>query len=114
MTLSDLDKGAMQRAIAILRLDSTTAEQIEHKLKREGFEKAGHFASYAVQCDLLNLRPWQAPPAHTRATIPDPNVYGERPGEIELRDRLLVAGLSVFEPNPTKALVEAERSSRIA
>jgi len=44
---------------------------------------------------------------------PDPNVYGARPGEIELRDRLLAAGLSGYEPNPTQALAEVERS-RIA
>jgi len=37
----------------------------------------------------------------------DPNVYGARPGEIALRDRLLAAGLSRFEPDPLSALARA-------
>jgi len=72
-TLSDLDRDAMQRAIDWVRQESpASAAQIEDKLAREGFEKAGHFASYSVQCDVLQLKPWQAPLAHTRTTTPIP------------------------------------------
>jgi hypothetical protein len=53
----------MRRCIEIMRHESPESrEQIEHKLKDEGFEKAGHFAAYAVQCDTLRLKPWEAPP----------------------------------------------------
>ena len=52
----------MRRAIAILRQDPFWATHIEDKLKREGFEKAGHFASYSAQCDALHLKPWETPP----------------------------------------------------
>jgi hypothetical protein len=82
------------------------AARIDAKLAREGFEAAGKFASYSCQCDMLQLKPWEAPPAHTRGTIPDPNVYGCRPGELALRDRLLAAGRSRYEPDPARALAQ--------
>ena len=104
-----VDRDAMRRAIAILRQDPFWATHIEDKLKREGFEKAGHFASYSAQCDALHLKPWETPPCDTWGTVPDPSSWGSRPAEIELRDRLLAAGISVFEPDPVKALAEAER-----
>jgi hypothetical protein len=86
-----------------------TGADIDDRLAREGFEAAGHFAAYAAQCTTLRLKPWQAQPAHVRATDADPNVYGCRPAEIALRDRLLKAGLSVFEPDPLNALARATR-----
>jgi hypothetical protein len=98
-----IDRDAMRRAIDIMRAESpASAAQIEHKLKREGFEEAGHFASYHVQCDVLQLKPWEAPPSC---------VWGNFcSGGIELRDRLLAAGLSVYEPDPARALAETERA----
>jgi len=81
----------MRRAIDVMRHGPDRAKQIEHKLKHEGFKAAGHFAAYAVQCASLRLKPWEAPPS-----CPWGNYC------------LLVAGLSVYEPDPTKALAEAE------
>jgi hypothetical protein len=53
----------MRRCIEIMRHESPESrEQIDCKLKDEGFEKAGQFAAYAVQCDTLRLKPWEAPP----------------------------------------------------
>jgi hypothetical protein len=107
-SLPDRDKDAYGRAIEWMRQHSpASAAQIETKLRCEGFEAAGEFAAYAAQCETLRLKPWQAPPAHVRATDPDPNVYGRRAAEIALRDRLLAAGLSVFEPDPIAALARA-------
>jgi hypothetical protein len=97
-----IDRDAMQRAIDIMRHDPFWATHIEGKVKREGFEEAGHFASYHVQCDVLQLKPWEAPPSC---------VWGNFcSGGIELRDRLVAAGLSAFEPDPVKALAETERA----
>jgi hypothetical protein len=101
------DRDAYGRAIEWVRQNGDAA-QIEDKLRCEGFEAAGEFAAYSAQCDTLRLRPWQAPPCHVRGTDPDPNVYGCRPGEIALRDRLLAAGLSLFEPDPLSALAGAQ------
>jgi hypothetical protein len=93
----------MRRAIDIMRAESAgSAAQIEHKLKHEGFEAAGQFAAYAVQCDVLQLKPWEAPPS---------SIWGNFcSGGIELRDRLVAAGLSVYEPDPARALAKTERA----
>jgi len=100
------DRDSMRRCIEIMRHESPESrEQIEHKLKDEGFEKAGHFAAYAVQCDTLRLKPWEAPPCC---------VWGyDQSGGIELRERLVAAGLSIYEPDPVKALAEAEQQEAV-
>ena len=97
-----IDRDAMARAIEWMRQESPNSrEQIEHKLKHEGFEAAGHFAAYAAQCSTLRLKPWESPPS---------NLWGDYCSDgIELYDRLVAAGLSVFEPDPVKALAEVER-----
>jgi hypothetical protein len=108
MGLSQIDRDAMQRAIDSLQRRGEIA-QIERAMKCGGFECAGKFASYSVQCDTLRLKPWQAPPAHVHAdATPHPAIYGCRPGEIALRDRLVAAGLSIYEPDPVKALSKAK------
>jgi hypothetical protein len=109
-SLPEHDQDAYRRAIEWMRRHSPAyAAQIDDKLAREGFASAGEFAAYAAQCETLRLKPWEAPPAHVRATIAevDQSVYGRRGTEIALRDRLLAAGLSVFEPDPLSALARA-------
>jgi hypothetical protein len=111
-SLSDLDADAYRRAIEIARQESPArAKQIEDKLRCESFEATGEFAAYCTQCSNLRLKPWQAPPCHVRgdAANLDPTCYGYRPGEVALRDRLLAAGLSRFEPDPVAALARVER-----
>jgi hypothetical protein len=101
LTSDDLD--AMNRAIAIVRAKGgPTAELIAHKLKREGIEEAGFTAACIAQSDALKLRPWETAPA-------DP--WGQFcEGAIELRNRLVAARLSVYEPDPMQALAETERA----
>jgi hypothetical protein len=104
LTKDDLD--AMRRAIEWVRakrLDDV--EQVNDKLRHEGFEAAGEFAADRAQCESLHLRPWETSPC---------NIWGyHQSSAIELRDRLLAAGISIFEPDPMRALAEVERT-RIA
>jgi hypothetical protein len=104
--LSRIDRDAMRRAIEIVRRESfTSREQIDRKLISEPWEAVGAFASYAAQCTALKLKPWQAPPCHTRGFTDNPSdSYGNRPAEMKLRDDLIAAGLSVFEPDPEATL----------
>ena len=104
--LSRTDRDAMRRAIEIVRAqDRVSREQIDEKLTSEPWDEVGAFASYAAQCTTLKLKPWQAPPCHTRGSTNKPsNSYGNRPTEMKLRDDLLAARLSVFEPDPEAAL----------
>jgi hypothetical protein len=80
--------------------------QINDKLANDGLIEAGEFACYFCQCQNLRLKPWEAPPCHAAdaAEVDDPIAYGERPGEVALRARLLRAGLSPWEPDPLAAL----------
>jgi hypothetical protein len=104
--LSRTDRDAMRRAIEIVRRESfMSREQIDAKLCTEPWEEVGRFAAYAAQCTALKLRPWQAPPCHTRGFTDRPSdSYGNRPTEMKLRDDLLAAGLSLLEPDPEGAL----------
>jgi hypothetical protein len=105
VTFPPQDQDAFERAIAWLRRHDGDTE-VERMLERDGFEYTGHTASYAAQCENLRLKPWEAPPCHVRGDVSeaDPSVYGYRPEEIGLRDRLLAAGLSIYEPDPPAAL----------
>jgi hypothetical protein len=97
------DRDAMRRAIDAMRHESPDrAAQIERTLKHEGFAAAGEFAAYVVQCSTLRLKPWETPPSDPWGNFCS--------GGIELRDRLVAAGLSVFEPDPARALAQIERT----
>jgi hypothetical protein len=102
-TLTPADYSAMQACIDIMRRESPDcANQIDAKIKFEGYEAAGEFAACHVQSDVLKLRPWEVPPC---------NIWGHHcANAIALRDRLLAAGVSVFVPDPMQAIDEAERA----
>jgi hypothetical protein len=104
--ITALDRDALERAIEMMRRHSPMkAAQIDDKLAHEGFIAAGTFAAYCMQCDTLRLKPWEAPPMDAQSgDVIDPNVYGYRPGEVALCNRLLAAGLSRYEPDPLAAL----------
>jgi hypothetical protein len=99
------DQDAFERAITWVRQHGEPIEvrAIETALTREGLTAAGEHAAYIAQCRTLQLRPWQCPPCHARDEVAV-DIYGRRPGELELRDRLVSAGLSVYEPDPLSAL----------
>jgi hypothetical protein len=108
--IAALDRDALERAIAMMRQHSPAeAAQIDGKLTHEGFDAAGKFAAYCCQCETLRLKPWEAPPCHVHGDGIDPNVYGYRPGEVALYNRLRGAGLSLYEPDPIAALARTRR-----
>ena len=105
LTKDDLD--AMARSIAWVRQHRPDhAGQIDAKIRCEGAEAAAEFAACIAQSANLKLRPWETSPSHPWGIFCD--------GAIDLRDRLLAAGLSIYEPNPMQALAEAERKQRTA
>jgi hypothetical protein len=69
------------------------------------FEAARRCAGFA-QMQTLGLRPWQCPPLAAADKV-GLDRYGERANEVELRQRLKRAGLSVYEPDPVAALARA-------
>jgi hypothetical protein len=105
MELTATDRDAMARAIEQMRHESPTRrEQIEDKLRCEGFEAAGEFAAMVAQERTLHLKPWQCAPC---------NIWGiDQSNAIALHDRLVAAGLSVFEPDPLAALATRSEPMR--
>jgi len=64
-----------------------------------------------MQCRTLKLKCWMAPPCHCRSDVIDDSTYGHKRAEVELRRRMLAAGLSLFEPCPAEALAAVEAKS---
>jgi hypothetical protein len=67
----------------------------------------------------LALKCFECPPSSCRNSIDviDNTLYGSRGKEVKLRRRLLALGLSLFEPDPQRAIERAEaarRSTRVA
>jgi hypothetical protein len=82
--------------------------QIEDKQRTEPWEEVAIFAAYCCQREALSLKPWQEPPMHAGADRPlDSSPLMGHVAAWELRRRLLAAGLSVFEPDPVRALEKA-------
>src|SRR5262249_41612488 len=101
------DRGALERALAMARSESEQErERFDRQIADRGWQWAAESAAYHCQCRTLRLKPWQAPPAHVRGDVVGDS-YGNKPEEVELRQRLLAAGLSLFEPDPLAALEAA-------
>jgi hypothetical protein len=108
------DKAALERALVIVRsLDARIVNAVETLLKTSTWQEAAEYAVFHVQTSRLHLRPWMCPPcwANDEIDATQPSRYGNKPNEVELRQRLRRAGLSVFEPNPLEAIAQAEAKS---
>ena len=104
MTLSPIDREALERSIVIARRDPAYAKSIDSKLA-DGADWFDVAVSASFHCQMLNLHlsPWQSPPVYAHVEKP-------RRDEVaaELLDRLLKCGISRFEPDPLEALKERE------
>jgi hypothetical protein len=94
--LSRIDREALERA---LKIDG-------RKLKRgDDWEDVATSAAYSCQIDSLKLKPWQDLPMFASDDKPrDEHPSAGRVAAWALRRRLIKAGLSVYEPNPIRAL----------
>jgi hypothetical protein len=98
------DRAAMQAALdEVVRADPDCRERLEHM----PWEQAALFAVGLCQVRALRLRPWEAPPCDSSDGAPADR-YGRRPSEIELRQRMKRAGVSVLHPDPLAELGAAE------
>lgn len=100
--LAAVDHDALERALnLVLAVPGDFAEHVRGMLQDRTWREVAEFASYSIQCDVLELRPWELPPAS-----------GGTPAADALGARLRACGLSVFEPSPISALAQAERPKR--
>jgi hypothetical protein len=105
------DKDALRRAIEMAKtLDPAIVQAVEAMLKSRTWQEAAEYACYHCQVKSLRLRPWQAPPLRSDDVV-DPataGMYGGKPEEVALRQRMIALGLSEFEPDPLTAIEHAE------
>jgi hypothetical protein len=96
-----LDREALQRALRTLK---TKDPSRRHQLEGD-WEEAATFAAYCLQCDNLHLKPWQPPPCWADEDRPrDDHPSAGKVAAWELHRRLVAAGLSMYEPDPVRAL----------
>ena len=100
--MKQVDREALERAMALARADPMTARQLDDKLKDESWREVAEFASYHMQIRTLHLKPWMDPPCCG-------NLHDDKHPAAVLKARLLAAGLSEFGPSPIEALERAER-----
>jgi len=116
--LHPVDREALERAIAMTRANGgPSAVQIENKLRDEPWEQVARFAAYCRQCDNLRLMPHQSPPCWVEdmeATLAagDDGILGKY-AAARLLQRMLDAGLSVYEPDPIAALEQIKRTKKV-
>ena len=111
--LSEIDLEALRRAIPLARaLSPLRRWQIDAMLREPGpggWEETATFCAYLCQCHALGLEEeFPPPPCHADPYATDG--YGD-PAAVELLERLLMAGLSRWEPEPLKALERAEAAA---
>jgi hypothetical protein len=111
--LTDVDKDAMRRAIAITRRSEPGRDQqITAMLFDRPFERVGRFAAFSCQMDSLHLQPWETPPVWIRgdieAALHAPNDARRVRDAARLLQRMLALGISRYEPSPMKAIEQAE------
>jgi hypothetical protein len=102
-----VDREALCRAIEMKRQRSEADRlQIERKLANpeESWLDVATFASYSCQCHCLHLEPWQSPPCWAGDERPVAEDSGGHLAAWMMRQRLIDAGLSIYEPDPVAAL----------
>jgi hypothetical protein len=101
--LEEVDREALERAIALTLVDPDRVSQLTAMLAERGWLAAAKFASYHMQVRNLRCLPWESPPCWIG---PDHDVEAQY---LEIGRRLLERGLSLFEPDPLQALERAKQ-----
>ena len=111
--LSDVDRDALTRAIAMARTYSDARnEQIDWKLGEGGcsWQETARFCAYLCQTKNLQLEIQEFPPCWLLdADDVEGPAFKRKPEAARLLRRLLDAGLSQYEPDPVRALEAVER-----
>jgi hypothetical protein len=104
--MEPIDTAALQRALdmSLKSKEPGRADQIEWMLEEHGWLYAARFASYHLQMNQLQLRPWERPPC--RLNAPNDSPAGR------LLAKMLAAGMSKHDPEPMRALDDPVDSSR--
>jgi hypothetical protein len=111
--LTEIDRDALERCLVAARAeDPGRAKQIDSMLRSQARERVAVFACSCAQSRSLNLPPWQTPPfrINLASALREPfdDTRGLREGG-EILKKMLALNISRFEPDPLKAIAEAEQ-----
>ena len=114
------DKQALELAMKILARDKRWGPHLQERLagtryknpfpdrewihEPQPWEEVAKFAARICQRDALNLTPWEYPPCNAHRT----DHPLDNDGSEKLRDRMLAAGVSIYHPDPLRALGRSE------
>ena len=108
--LSDVDCDALKRCIEMARTYPRRSEQIDWKIKYDGWKDTAKFCAYLCQSKNLHLEIQEFPPCWLLdADDTAGPAFKRKPEAARLLKRLLAAGLSQYEPDPIRALAAAEK-----
>src|SRR5262245_20891015 len=102
--LDPIDREALERSVAVACADPIYRKTFVQLRAQDGWLAAAVAASYHCQYRALDLRPWQEAPAVAT---------GRDRACVDLQDRLIDASLSVYEPDPLRALAKVRRGDRL-
>ena len=114
------DQQAWTLAIEMLRQsgEAVWVNDVDRMLEQEGFEATGKYAAHCIQFRTLKSRPWLMLPCDLVtndidaivAAGPDPkDIHGWYAAAVLVR-RMREAGISIFCPDPERALAAAKRA----
>jgi hypothetical protein len=115
--IKKIDREAMKLAIEMVRKrGGADKRQIEEMLRERPWEEVGDFAAGCCQERRLRTKPWQPTPSddyifryYKQHLAKGPDGIMGRYRAAELVERMLKAGVSVYHPDPERALAEAEK-----
>jgi hypothetical protein len=115
--LSDLDRDALERAIATDRARNAACRaQIKEKLRTEPWLEVARFAARSCQSNALHLAPWECwPPCAVEIDDVDEPGYAHRgiSKSAALLRRMLSLGISRWHSDPLAA-IEAAEAARVS
>jgi hypothetical protein len=112
--LSRVDLEALERAYKTAAAES--AEYSAHLAaiaRQRDWQTAAEQAAFRLQCRNLKLKVWECPPSCVHGDEIG-MTYGTKAKEVKLKRRLLGLGLSVYEPDPQRAIERVESARRAA
>jgi hypothetical protein len=114
--LSDTDRAALERAIELRRNSGEPGrrEQIEELLREEGSFETAEFCACGCQRKNLGIRTWQPCPAEipidevARIIANGPDGKSGYFAAAKILRRMILLGVSRFEPDPLTAIAAAK------
>jgi hypothetical protein len=107
--VNEIDGEALDRAldITLAEIDQGRVEQVRMMLAEDGWYETAVFCAYHRQCESLNLSSAENPPL-TVDEDDDLNHPGDDKA-LQLKNRMLALGLSLFDPTPMESIAAAKR-----